>query len=148
MNALAARGDEGDSKRVAGDRKNLTALATRVTGRRVVWDEAGQGFRFLNRLKRLQSIIPTERNGNANRQKDPAALAAFPGGIDLNTANMGMIVTKDTNGGVKVFTQSKELGLLIERIKQQGVQSAVPVIININVMPVADIRPLLGFNDS
>ena len=39
---------------------------------------------------------------------------------------------------------SKELGLLIEKIKKQGVQSAVPVIIDVTPMNDANILLLLG----
>jgi hypothetical protein len=64
----------------------------------------------------------------------------IPGGIDLNTVNMGMTVTKDANGGVQVNFDPA----MIARIRQEGVQSAVPVIINVTPMSSAQIRPLLG----
>jgi len=74
---------------------------------------------------------------------DSAMTAKFevtPGGIDLNTANLGMTVTKDADGGVKVnFDQA-----MIGRIKAQGVFSADPVIIRITPMSSAQISPLLG----
>ena len=62
------------------------------------------------------------------------------GGIDLNTANMGMTVTKDANGGVEVNIDPA----MIERIKAQGIQSADPIIIRITPITAAEIRPLLG----
>ncbi|MDE2231173.1 MAG: hypothetical protein KGJ95_03800 [Candidatus Omnitrophica bacterium] len=74
--------------------------------------------------------------------------AVPPGGIDLNTANMAMTVTKDADGGVKVLTQSKQLGLLIARIKTRGVFSADPVIIRITPISRAQISPLLGLRVS
>ncbi len=66
-----------------------------------------------------------------------------PGGIDLNSANMGMMVTKDANGGVKVNFDPA----MIERIKSQGVFSADPIIIQITPINATQIRPLLGFKD-
>ncbi len=62
----------------------------------------------------------------------------LPGGIDLNTKNMGMTIQKDANGGVKVNFDPA----LIERIRTEGVQSVDPVIIRITA--IADVRPLLG----
>jgi hypothetical protein len=71
---------------------------------------------------------------------DLEANESAPGGIDLNAANMGMKVQKDANGGVKIDIDPA----LIERIKREGVQSMVPVIIQMT--PIADIRPLLGLS--
>jgi hypothetical protein len=65
---------------------------------------------------------------------------ATPGGIDLNPSNMGLSVSKDAQGGVTVTFDPA----LVERIRKEGVQSVVPVIINI--VPISDIRPLLGLS--
>jgi|GEM_PF-5277594 len=63
------------------------------------------------------------------------------GGIDLTHADLAMTVTKDASGGVKVSFDPA----MIARIRQEGIQSAVPVIVDVHLMPMADIRPLLGF---
>jgi hypothetical protein len=65
-----------------------------------------------------------------------------PGGIDLNSDKMSLTVTKDAKGGVKVNFDP----VLVERIKQKGIQSIVPVIINIT--PIVDIRPILGLTST
>lgn len=65
------------------------------------------------------------------------------GGIDLTTQN-GFKVEKDANGGVKFVTQSKELGLLIGRIRRDGVYSVVPVIVRVSSMP--SVLPALGLS--
>jgi hypothetical protein len=64
--------------------------------------------------------------------------AMIHGGIDLNATNMSLSVSKDAQGGVTVTFDPA----LIDRIRKEGVRSVVPVIINI--VPVADIKPLLG----
>ena len=64
------------------------------------------------------------------------------GGIDLSTADSGMMVRKDNHGGVKMDFNPA----MIARIRQEGVQSAVPVIIDVTSMNPAQISPLLGFN--
>jgi len=68
--------------------------------------------------------------------KAMAAANIFPvmnatrGGIDLNTSNgMRWIDDKGVNGGVKMGLQSKELGLLIARVKRDGVDSLSPYVI-------------------
>jgi len=62
-----------------------------------------------------------------------------PGGIDLNSANMAMTITKDVNGGVKVNFDPA----MIAQIRQKGVYSAIPVIISVTTMSQAQLRPLL-----
>jgi hypothetical protein len=67
------------------------------------------------------------------------------GGIDLNTANMAMSVSRDADGGVKV----KFDPALVVRLRQQGaLRLAVPVIIDVHLMSMADINPLLGLNNN
>ncbi|MBI3601302.1 MAG: fructose-bisphosphate aldolase class I [Candidatus Omnitrophica bacterium] len=85
---------------------------------------------------------PTVPQESQRRRSDFAMKAQVPGGIDLNTQNMGLTIQKDANGGVQVTFDPA----MIERIKAQGVQSMVPVIIDIT--PVSDIRPLLGLAPS
>jgi|GEM_PF-7089410 len=65
---------------------------------------------------------------------------AYKGGIDLNTANMGMTVTKDSNGGVKVNFDPA----MAARIREEGIQSAEPMIIRVRSVTSKDISPLLG----
>ncbi len=84
--------------------------------------------------KKFTRIFPKESFRKHGRPDS----AMPPGGIDLNAANMGLVVEKDVQGGVKVTFDPA----MIERIRRDGVQSVVPVIINIT--PIADIRPLLG----
>ena len=56
----------------------------------------------------------------------------------MNTTNMGMTVTRDANGGVKISVDPA----MIERVRREGIQSLTPVIFS--VTPVASIWPLLG----
>jgi len=82
-------------------------------------------------------------NGGKNRASKAQIVSATRqsvGGIDLSTADSGITLTKDTNGGVKVNFDP----VMIARIRQKGVQSAVPVIIDVHMMSVEDIKPLLG----
>ncbi len=69
-----------------------------------------------------------------------AALTSPTGGIDLNTADMGMTIETDAQGGVQVKVDSA----MIEQIKREGFKSINPVIINIT--PIQDIRPFLGLS--
>ncbi len=62
------------------------------------------------------------------------------GGIDLDSTNMGMSITQDANDGVKVDFDPA----MVERIRKDGVQSVVPVIIQITPVTADIIRPLLG----
>jgi len=96
-------------------------------------------------LRLVQEALAQTREQRGPREKSPvvdnAALATRDvGGIDLNSANMGMTVTQDANGGVQVNFDPA----MIERIKAQGVFSADPVIIRITPMTPAQISPLLG----
>jgi len=95
---------------------------------------------FLVNLAKQFEESPTSRA--MTTQKIPTAMKR--GGIDLNAANMGMTLTKDAQGGVKVSFDPA----MIARIRQQGVQSAFPLIIDVHLMPLAEIRPLLGLNDN
>jgi hypothetical protein len=61
------------------------------------------------------------------------------GGIDL-TQSEGFKFEQDANGGVKVNFDPA----MIQRIRREGVYSAVPVIISIT--PVPSILPLLGLS--
>ncbi len=73
-----------------------------------------------------------------------SAHSSSPGGIDLNSANMGMSVMKDVNGEVKVNFDPA----MIARIKVQGIFSAEPVIIQITPLNIMQMRPLLGLKDN
>jgi len=66
------------------------------------------------------------------------------GGIDLTNASSGISVSRDANGGVKVDFDPA----MIARIRRNGIQSAVPVIIDIEPMNSIQMRPLLGFDTS
>jgi hypothetical protein len=91
----------------------------------------------------IDGIVPEEVKRIAkNMDYAMRGLADVQGGIDLTNAGSGITVTKDAQGGVKVDFDPA----LIARIKQEGVQSAVPVIINVTLMSPAQIRPLLGFD--
>ncbi len=63
---------------------------------------------------------------------------AMNGGIDLNTLNNGLSVSKDANGGVTVAVDQA----MIERIRHEGIRNATPVIINMRFLPSVD--QLLG----
>jgi hypothetical protein len=95
----------------------------------------------LYRAGASQAMIVRKIN-EMNDRGSPAEIsqASKRGGIDLNTANMGMTITKDAQGGVKVNFDPA----VIERIRQQGIQSAIPVIIDVRMMTSAEFRPLLG----
>jgi len=80
------------------------------------------------------------KNDKAMDSNKLEALNNTRGGIDLNTANMGMTVTKDANGGVQVTFDPA----MIARIKAQGIWSADPIIIRVTPLTPAQIRPLLG----
>ena len=66
--------------------------------------------------------------------------SAMKGGIDLTTADQGMTVTRDAQGGVKVNLDPA----MIARIRRQGIQSAIPFILDIHRIPLADFGFLLG----
>jgi len=89
----------------------------------------------------LNYFLSVIRSVAAN--KEDAAMKVN-GGIDLTKANSGITVTKNVHGGVKVnFDPS-----MLARIMKEGVQSAVPVILNVTAISPAQVRPLLGFNIS
>ncbi len=74
------------------------------------------------------------------RNQNPAMLN-IPGGIDLNSTNMGMTVTKDANGGVKVTVDPA----MIAQVQARGLKRIDPVIINVAPMSPMQLQPLLGF---
>ncbi len=115
--------NEGEIREKAIEKANLSKTMTQKT-----WTWLGQRHRYNQGIEDIvQEAI-----------KDSAMNVNEVGGIDLNSANMGMIIQKDANGGVQVTFDPA----LIERIKIQGIQSVEPIIINIT--PIADVRPLLG----
>ena len=69
---------------------------------------------------------------------DRAALV--PGGIDLNTADMGMTVVRDANGGVKVNVDPA----MLARVRIHGLGRVEPFIIQMQAMTSGEINPLLG----
>ncbi len=73
------------------------------------------------------------------QRADRAALAQSPGGIDLNTKNMHIDVTKDGNGVKVTFDPA-----MLERFKKGDFTGVVPVILNIT--PIPSVLPLLGFS--
>jgi hypothetical protein len=115
--------------------------------------QPGSGLSLIGPLEKALDLI---KNGSTDPEsivsaiKDSAMMETHQaantvwtrGGIDLNTANMGMTVTRNSQGGVKVNFDPD----MIARIRQQGIQSAVPIIIDVHMISIADIRPLLGFN--
>ena len=93
-----------------------------------------------SKLTELGLDFRPDRAMSSDQGPDAAMSALPPGGINLNSANMGMTIAKDANGGVKVNFDPA----MIARIKAQGIFSAEPVIINITPMTPLEIRPLLG----
>ena len=73
-----------------------------------------------------------------NPQGTRADLA--PGGIDLNAVDMGMTVTRDARGGVKINLDPE----MLARIRRDGIHSGLPVIIEVRRMPLSEKAPLLG----
>jgi phosphoenolpyruvate synthase/pyruvate phosphate dikinase len=105
-------------------------------------DDAKLAFGYNVKAAKALDIL-----NSITRNEDRAALAqpGKPvGGIDLNSANMGMTVTRDANGGVQVHFDPA----MIARIKAQGVFSADPFIIRITPMNPAQITPLLGLQNA
>ncbi len=62
------------------------------------------------------------------------------GGIDLNAKNMGMTVSKDAQGGVKVNYDSA----MISRMQSPDFVGLEPLIMGIHLTPMNRILPLLG----
>jgi hypothetical protein len=83
----------------------------------------------------INGAFPVVGSGEAEKiSRDPA----MNGGIDLNTLNNGLSVSKDANGGVTITVDPA----MIERVRREGIRNATPVIINMTFLPSVD--QLLG----
>ncbi len=90
-------------------------------------------------LQRLESI---EMQGldrstamrNPQRHADRAQATVDNGGIDLNTLNNGLTVTKDADGGVSMPVDAA----LMAQVRREGISTATPVIINMRVLSSVD----------
>jgi hypothetical protein len=98
-------------------------------------EEDGRDLYAEEKLKEQRAKRPLEfkfpQAGESN------AAMRSPGGIDFDANKMGMRVSKEGAGVDITFDPA-----MVERMKRDGFDGFVPVIINIT--PVASILPLLG----
>ena len=95
------------------------------------------GFRPNEKRLFEQPVFVPGSTNNAQPAKNDKAMVY--GGIDLTQADSGITVNKDAQGGVTVNLNPA----LIARIRKQGIQSAVPVIVDLHRITMTDIKLLL-----
>lgn len=93
---------------------------------------------YLNRLKERGDREKSLEKPTNSMNPDPLSPK---GGIDLKTSDLAMTITKDPLGGVYVTLAPA----LIARVKEQGIQSAMPVILDITTITSPQMNALLGF---
>ncbi|GEM_PF-3780126 len=84
-----------------------------------------------------KSRLLTEAAQRRARQMRPVTSRDNVGGIDLNTAKLDLLITKE-DGGINVRFDPK----VLEEIRQNGVEGLIPVIIDIKAIP--SMLPLLS----
>ncbi len=134
-----------DSKR---DKKDPTVIFAQFFDPQTVTRDGKVPFIKVNIIDKPGSTVtvkqePGQISNPAMIGEEDIQSKVTPGGIDLNTTDMSMAVTKDA-GGVKMnlpargWSASGGDSAMLERIKVQGVFSATPVIIEIT--PVSSLR--------
>jgi hypothetical protein len=135
----------GDSVTLIGKVESIDPQKVQVE----LWQPNGEGQRKKvveydnNDIILTGTIPPSDKQAKprdyATRDRfDQDYAQAAKGGIDLNTLNNGLSVSKDANGGVTITVDSA----MIERVRHEGIRSATPVIINMKFL--ASVDQLLG----